>query len=78
MPSATSAQLENWVKKAVDTRRKLGLACTGTRREVTLKFFKQVGRMALKPCVDRFTQNANASLLQLLGFPEISCKLIEI
>lgn len=69
MPSATSAQLENWVKKAVDARRKLGLACTGTRRKATLKYFKLVGKMALKPFVDRFTQNANVSLIRLLGFP---------
>lgn len=68
MPSATSAQLENWVKKAVDAHRKLGLACTGTHRRGKLKHFKQMGKMALNPCVDRFIQNTNVYLICLLHY----------
>lgn len=68
MPSATSGQLENWVKKAVYAHRKLGLACTGTHRRGKLKHFKQTGKMALNPCVDRFIQNINVYLICLLHY----------
>lgn len=40
MLSATLAQLEKWVKKAVDVHQKLGLACRGAQRRGKLKHFK--------------------------------------
>lgn len=45
MQSATSDQLEKWVKKAVDTHQKLGLACRGAHRRGKLKHFKRMGKI---------------------------------